>query len=92
MAEYSRQDEFSGYRPNLSNKVDGVWFGLQFTSVTDGTSNIVEEPVFKLCFSDAERLSAAPNNKTGQDLNSFFPRNIFIQFGHLPPARPFHNI
>lgn len=96
-----------GYRLNLPNKVGGVWFGLQCTSVADrtsnvvvwfglqcasvadGTSNVVEEPVFELHFSDTERLSAAPNNKTGRDLNSTYPRNIYIQFGNLPPpARP----
>ena len=62
---------------------------LQCTSVADGASNVVEQPVFELHFSDTERLSAAPNNKTGQDFNYFYPRNIFIQFGHLPPPAHF---
>jgi len=57
--------------------------------MADGTSNVVEEPIFGLYFSDTERLSAAPNNKTGQDLNSSYPRNILIQFGHLPPPAHF---
>jgi hypothetical protein len=47
---YTRGVEFSRRRPNLPDKLVGVWFGLHCASTDSGASSAVMDPVVKSCF------------------------------------------